>query len=574
MAHRLARCLGAVLGISLLGACASIGSHPGAGTNAGETERAADLIVTGGRVYVGSTGAFEEALAIRGARIVRVGSRTDVEGLRGPLTVVLDARGGSVVPGFNDAHVHLLGAGLSLGNVQLDDGPFDRIASRIRAFAAAHPERPWIVGSGWYYDSFPGKMPTRQQLDALVPDRPAYLTADDGHTAWVNTRALQLAGITKDTPDPRNGIIVRDPVTGEPTGVLEETAKLAVARLLPVASRSERLDAIREAIREAQRVGVTSVQTTNGTAEEVALYDELRGSGDLGVRVLVSLWTTPDVSESDADRLDALRTAHRDDPIVRVSAVKIMLDGVVEAHTAAMLAPYADRDTSGTPRYTAAELDRAVTLLDGRGWQVWTHAIGDRAVRMALDAYANAARANALPARDRRHRIEHVETLDPQDIPRFAALGVIASQQPIHSNPAPSQLPAWAEKIGPERATRGWAYATLLRSGAYLAFGTDWPVTPLDPRLGLHVATTRTAPDGYPEGGWLPGERLTLGQAIDAYTTGSAYASFDEQQKGRLAPGMLADVVVLTTDVFAPGAKVLDTSVAFTIFNGKVVFQR
>jgi predicted amidohydrolase YtcJ len=251
-----------------------------------------------------------------------------------------------------------------------------------------------------------------------------------------------------------------------------------------------------------------------------------------------------------------------------------MLDGVVESYTAAMLEPYANRATLGQINFTQAELDRVVAMLDKRGWQIFIHAIGDRGIRSALDAFEHAAGANPLPARGRRHRIEHIETIDPADLPRFGALGVIASQQPYHGSPAPNQIDVWKTNLGEPRASRSWMYNSFLAGGAHIAFGSDWPVVPLDPRLGLHVATTRTALDGLPEGGWVPAERLTLAQAVDGYTSAGAWASFDEQRKGTLAPGMLADIVILTSDIFEPGAKVLDSHVALTIFDGRIVFDR
>jgi predicted amidohydrolase YtcJ len=532
-----------------------------------------DLIVTNGRVYTGSPSEFAEALAIRGNRIVQVGSNHDIKRLKRPQTIVVDAHGGTVVPGFDDAHAHFLSGGLGLRNVDLlDDSTLEAIQTHIRAFAVAHPERGWIVGRGWYYDPFPGGLPVRRQLDAAVPDRPAYMSCYDGHTAWVNTKALQLAGITRRTPNPKNGIIVKDPVTGEPTGVLKEAAKALVSRLLPKPTRAEQLDALRDAVREAHRLGVTSIQNANGDAEEFALYDELRRAGELQVRVYSALSVGAGVTEADADAADALRAKYPDDPIFKTGAVKLMSDGVIEAHTAAMLAPYANKATKGTPNFTRAELQRIVAMFDRRGWQIMIHAIGDGAVRDALDAFEHAAAVNPAPARGRRHRIEHVETVDAADIPRFGVLGVIASQQPYHGNPSPNQINVWAANIGPDRASRGWAYGSILAAGGREAFGSDWPVVSLDPRLGLHVAATRTTPSGAPEGGWYPEQRIPLAQAIDAYTAGGAYASFDELRKGRIERDMLADVVILTSDVFAEGARLLDATVDTTIFDGKVVY--
>ena len=534
-----------------------------------------DLIVTNGRVYTGSATEFAEALAVRGNRILQVGSNHDIKRLRRPQTTTVDAHGATVLPGFNDSHIHFLSGGLGLQNVELlGDTTLEAIQARIKTFAEAHPERTWIVGRGWYYDPFPGGLPVRQQLDAVVADRPVYMSCYDGHTAWVNTKALQLAGITRRTPNPKNGVIVKDPVTGEPTGVLKEAAKPLVSRLLPQPSRAAQLDAIRAAIREAHRFGVTSIQNAHGDADEFAMYDELRKAGELRVRVYSALSIGAGVTEADADKADALRAKYPDDPIFKTGAIKLMSDGVIEAHTAAMLAPYANKATTGQPNFTPEELRRIVTMFDRRGWQIMIHAIGDGAIREALDAYEQAAKANPAPARGRRHRIEHIETTDPADIPRFGALGVIASQQPYHGSPSPSQINVWSANIGPERASRGWVYGSILASGGRETFGSDWPVVTLDPRFGLHVASTRTAPDGQPDGGWYPNEKISLAQAVDAYTSGAAFASFDEQRKGRIARDMLADVVILSSDVFAPGARVLDATVDTTIFDGKVVYTK
>jgi predicted amidohydrolase YtcJ len=534
-----------------------------------------DLIVTNGKVYTGSATQFAEALAVRGNRILRVGSNRDIKRLKRPQTVVVDAHGGTVIPGFNDSHLHFMSGGLGLANVNLlEDGTLEAIQARIKAFADEHPERTWIVGRGWFYDAFPGGLPVRQQLDAIVPDRPVYMACYDGHTAWVNSKALELAGITRKTPNPKNGIIVKDPVTGEPTGVLKEAAKPLVSALLPAPTREQRLDAVRAAIGEAHRLGVTSVQNAHGDAEEIAIYDELRKAGELKVRVYTALDVEAGLTETDADGLDALRARYPDDPVFKTGAIKIMSDGVIEAHTASMLAPYVGTPATGQPNFTREELRRLVSMLDRRGWQIMVHAIGDGAVREALDAFELAAKANPAPAQGRRHRIEHAETIDAADIPRFATLGVVAAQQPFHANPSPNQMSVWAGNIGPDRASRGWAFRLLLSAGAREAFGSDWPVVTMDPRMGLHVATTRTTPDGQPEGGWHPEQRITLAEALDAYTSGAAYASFDEQRKGRIARDMLADLVVLTSDIFAPGARVLDTAVDTTIFDGKVVYTK
>ena len=545
------------------------------GAQRDEADGPVDLIITNGKVYTARDGAFAEAVAVRGNKILRVGSNREIKRLRRPQTVTLDAHGAAVLPGFNDSHFHMLSGGLALAHLDLLDATtLDQIQTAIRDYAAAHPDRAWIRGRGWYYEPFAGGLPTRQQLDQLVPDRPAYFTAYDGHTAWANSRALAAAGITRRTPNPRNGTIVKDARTGQPTGVLKEGAMRLMSKVLPPVTRDDQLAALRQAMELAHAHGVTSVQNAGGSVDDFALYDEVRKQGALDLRVYNAISAAAGLSEAELAQFEKARAAFGDDPVLKAGAVKLMLDGVVESHTAAMLEPYANRATKGQINFTQAELDRVVAMLDKRGWQIFVHAIGDRGIRSALDALEHAASANPAPARGRRHRIEHIETIDPADIPRFGSLGVIASQQPYHGSPAPNQIDVWKANLGETRASRAWVYNSLRSSGAHLAFGSDWPVVSLDPRLGLHVATTRTSVDGVPDGGWIPAERLTLSQAIDSYTSAGAWASFDEQRKGTLEPGMLADIVILTGDIFEPGARLLDSEVALTIFDGRVVFDR
>jgi hypothetical protein len=537
-----------------------------------------DLIITNGRVFTADgASALAEAVAIRGNQIVKVGSTRDMRRLRSDDTAEIDARRGTVMPGFNDAHLHFVSGGLALSKVDLLDATtLDRIKTRIAEFAAAHPDAPWVEGRGWYYEPFPGGLPHKAILDEVVPDRPAYMVAYDGHTAWVNSRALALAGITRRTKDPNNGVVVKDARTGEPTGVLKEAAMSLVGRLLPEPSRDTRLAALRAAMREAHRFGVTSIQNAHGNAEELALYDELRRSGELKVRVYSALSVGPGYDETGTADLEAIRQRYPDDPLFKTGAIKMLVDGVIEGHTAVMLEPYANRPGErGTPRFTAEELQRLVTAFDAGGWQLMIHAIGDGGIRMVLDAFESAAARNPEPARGRRHRIEHIETTDPADIPRFGRLGVIASMQPFHANPSPNQIAVWTANIGDERASRGWVYRSIHQAGGRLAFGSDWPVVTLDPRYGLNMAVNRTTPEGTPAGGWYPSERLPLAVAIEAYTSGAAWASFDEQRKGRLAPGQLADIVILSKDLFSlPASRLLEAEVTTTIFDGKVVFSR
>ena len=536
-----------------------------------------DIIVHNAKVYTaGANGSMAEAVAIRGNQILRVGSERDVMRLRKPQTTMVDANGAAVLPGFNDAHVHFISGGLSLEQVDLAGADtLDEIQSRLRSWSASHVDAPWLIGSGWYYEPFADTLPTRQQLDAVVSDRPAQIISADGHTAWVNTKALRLARITRKTPNPAGGVIVRDAKTGEPTGLLKEAAIALVSSHLPKATRSDREAALRAAINEAQRNGITSVQNTDGSADEFEIYADARREGELGVRVYSALSTSGVPSESAIGELSAVAKRYPDDPLFKAGAIKIELDGVVETQTAALLAPYTSSTDSGTPSMDADAFNKLVRLLDAGGWQVMTHAVGDRAVNMALTAYEHAVRSNPLPDRGRRHRIEHADLVDSSDLPRFGALGVVASMQPYTGNPTLARMELWSKNVGAERSSRAWPYHSIAAGAGRLAFGSDWPAAPLNPMVGLHTAVTRTAPDGLPEGGWYAGERIALKGAIDAYTSGAAWASFDEQRKGTLAAGMLADIVVLSEDIFAaPASRLASTRVTMTIFDGRIVYRR
>lgn len=537
-----------------------------------------DLIVINGKVYSADGSAdLAEAVAVSGNKVVAVGANREIQRLRRAQTVVIDAKGGAVVPGFNDAHAHLISGGQSLDQISLSDAKtIDEIKDTIRVWSQAHPEREWITGRGWYYQAFNGAMPTRQMLDALVPDRPAYLIAYDGHTGWANTRALRAAGITRRTKSPASGEIVKDRRTGEPTGALKEAAMSLISAAAPKPSEEDRLAALRAAIDEAHRYGVTSVTDAGGEPGDLDLFDRLRKRKELTLRVYQALRADNTLTETDLEALERVRARYADDPMLKTGAIKLIADGVIESHTAAMLEPYANKASSkGDPRFTPQQLQKTVAMLDKRGWQVMTHAIGDAAVRMTLDAYEDAAKANPAPERGRRHRIEHIETIDPLDIPRFGKLGVIASMQPVHATPSPTPGDVWSVNIGDERAARGWMWNSIAKSGGRLAFGSDWPVMTIDPLKGLHVAINRTTEGGLPKGGWIPSERLPIRKAIDAYTRDAAWASFDELRKGRLAKDMLADIVVLTDDIFSgPASRLTTTEVAVTIADGKVVYRR
>jgi predicted amidohydrolase YtcJ len=543
----------------------------------------ADLLVLNGKVYTADAQAhFAEAVAVRGSRIVAVGTTSDLSKLRGPGTVVLDAEGRAVVPGFNDVHTHILNGGVEMENVDLQGaGTLDEVQQRIRTFAQDHADRAWVRGRGWGYSPFPGDRPTRQQLDAAVSDRPAVMRCFDGHSIWVNSRALALAGITRDTPNPPRGEIVKDPATGEPTGLLKEASAAAlVNRVIPPLTRAEQRQGLRRATDEAWRFGVTSVTDAAGSTSDFEVLDEARRAGDLKLRVYYSFRVDPDLGERDADRLDAVWKSHPDTELLKLGIIKMFMDGVIETNTAFMLEPYVNVPNPGVPNYTPEEFRRMVTMLDRRGWQIMVHGLGDGAVRGVLDGFAAAARANPAPARGRRHRVEHIETINPADIPRFGALGVIASMHPGGGFTPPPGIPpgsperfsspggVWASNLGPERAVRWGMWKSITESGGRVVFGSDWPVASLDAMSRITSIANRTPRAGGTD------QRLTLAKGIDDYTRDAAYAEFSETSKGTIAPGMLADLVVLASDVFTtPPATRAAVAVQATIFDGKVVYR-
>lgn len=547
------------------------------GAQRDDSDGPVDLIVNNATIYTADGDAtMAEAIAVRGNQVLRVGSNREINRLRRPQTTVIDAKGAAVVPGFNDAHVRLVEGGLALAQVDLlGANTFTEIQERILAWVEAHPDAEWVIGRGWNLAAFGDAPPTRQQLDAIVANRAAHLLSEDGGTAWVSSAALRRAGITKDTLHLAPGLIARHPETGEPTGVLRADAMALVARLLPQPGRDDRERAVRAAIAEAHRLGVTSVHDIGASPADIALYGELHEIGDLDLRIYPALAVEGAVDEALLARLDAVWKDYADDPLLKTGAVSLEIDGGIGTRTAAMLAPYADRAWAGTPKIAPDDLNRFVRLLDARGWQVMARATGDQAVRMALNAFLHATRSNPPPARGRRHRVEGVEIVDPADISRFGVLDVLASLQPSLGTPTALRIEEWSQALGAERASRLWAINSLARSGTDLVLGSGWPAASLNPMLGLHTAVTRTTIDGQPAGGWIPAQRLALSAAIDAYTSAPAHASFDEQRKGSLAAGMLADIVILSSDIFAaPPARLAATTVAFTIFDGKIVYRK
>ncbi len=535
----------------------------------------ADIIVVRGRVFtVNERQPWGEAVAIRGDKIVAVGNVQQIIAYRGKNTRVIDARGKLVLPGFEDCHIHFMDGSLGLNQVDLNGATtVAEIQRRVEEYAASHPREPWIAGMGWTYPTFgPGALPNKKFLDEIEPNRPVFLSAFDGHSAWANSKALTLAGITKETADPPNGQIVRD-ANGEATGALKEAAADLVAGRMPKPSRADRLAALRKGLREANKAGLTRVHSAGQDFEFLDLYDELQRNGELTLRFYVAYFLDPpELRPQDLEKIEQARQRYNNDWIAG-GVVKTMLDGVVEAHTASMLAPYSDDPSQIGKMFWEPEKYRAaVRELDRRGLQIFTHAIGDKAVRTALDAYENAAHSNRTS--DMRPRIEHIENVAAEDIPRFGALGVIASMQPLHSYPDEDTLTIWARNVGRERAQRAWAFDSIAAKGGRLAFGSDWPVVTLNPWKGLQTAVTRKTSEGTPEGGFMPGEAVTLEKGIRAYTLDAAFAARREKQEGSLEAGKLADLIIVDQDLFQiPASQIDKTRVLLTMVGGKVVYE-
>jgi len=537
--------------------------------SAGAAGLPADLVVVNARIWTGDRSRpVVQALAVSGNRIAAVGTTAEIRRLAGPSTRTIDASGRLVVPGFNDSHLHFLSGGFQLASVDLRDARTPaEMAQRLRRFAATLPKGRWITGGDWDHERWPGAaLPTKELIDAGTAETPVLVTRLDGHMALANSLALKLGGVTRDTKDPPGGLIVRD-AAGEPTGILKESAMGLVSRVVPDPSFEEKLAAAKAATGYAASLGVTSVHDLSA-GDDVGVYQTLLQRGQLKTRI----YAVSPLPGWERIARTGVRAGFGGD-MLRIGGLKGFSDGSLGSTTALFFDPY--NDAPGTRGLPAAQMLPEGAMLervrsaDRAGLQVMIHAIGDRANDQVLSIFEQVTRENG--PRDRRFRIEHAQHLRLQDIPRFARGRVIASMQPYHC----IDDGRWAEKrIGPERARGTYAFRTLLDRGATLAFGTDWTVAPLDPMLSLYGAVARRTLDGKHPGGWVPEQKITVEEALRAYTYGSAYAEFAEKSKGTLAPGKLADLVVLSRDIFhVEPEQIRTTKVITTIVDGRVAFS-
>jgi predicted amidohydrolase YtcJ len=527
----------------------------------------ADLVLTGGSVFALGE---PEAVAVQGGRIAAVGSAHEARDWTGPRTRVLELEGRTVLPGFQDAHLHPPHGGLAASQCYLFDAVTrEQCLDAVARYAAEHPELEWIAGGGWSIDSFAGGTPSRADLDAVVRDRPVFLVNRDGHGGWVNSRALELAGVTAEKPDPPDGRIERDP-SGAPQGTLHEGAMGLVERLLPPTTQAEWEEAILRAQADLHALGITAWQDAAVTADTYPAYLALAGRGALTMRMEGNLLWERGYGDGQLEELVERRDAATLGRL-RLRGAKIFVDGVLENFTGAVLEPYVGTDNAGLSMHDPEELAQMVTALDAHGFQVHMHTIGDRAVREALDATEAAQQANGT--RDRRFHLAHVQLVHPDDLPRFAELGVAANASPYWACRSDYVTVLTEPFIGPERSARMYPFGSLLRAGAPLAFGSDWTVSTPNPLLEIEVAVTRTPPDDRDAEPLLPEEALDLPTAIGTFTAGSAWVNFLDEETGTIETGKLADLVVLDRNVLDLGAGPIgDARVLLTLVEGEAVY--
>ncbi len=534
----------------------------------------ADLILTNAVVAtMAANGPRAEALAIAHGKIIFSGENSRALKLRGGSTRVVDLGGRMVLPAFQDSHVHLVTGGVELGLCDLNGlRTKEEVLAKIRQYAAANPGLAWVTGGGWDLPLFPQANPRKEDLDAVVPDRPAFLNSADGHSAWANSRALALAGVTRDTPDPAGGRIERDPKSGAPTGTLRESAASLVEHLVPGIKPEDHIKGLRAGLALANRFGIVSIIEASANPEILDAYAALDRSGELSVRVEASLYVDTDRGVSEVGRLAGLRRRYAGKRL-RATMAKIFADGVMEPHTAALLEPYIDRPGDrGTPLLEPEAFNALARALDLAGFQIHVHAIGDRAVRMSLDAFAAAGRANGF--RDMRHHIAHLELIDPADIPRFKRLGVAANFQALWAYADTYITDLTLPILGPGRSRWLYPIGSVARTGAVIVGGSDWSVSSMDPLQAIQVALTRRDPDGPPGEAWNPEERVDLATMLRAFTVNGAWLSHEERTRGTLEAGKAADLIVLDRNLFAiPASEIGRTRVLLTLLEGREVFR-
>ncbi len=552
-----------ILGISLL-SCSGPEPRP----------VSADLIFRNGAIYtMDAAQSWAEALAIQNGKILYVGSYSEVEKLISADTKVVDLEGKMVLPGFHDSHIHLVTGGVELGQCDLNGLlTQEEIFEKIRRYASENPDKEWIVGGGWDLPLFPEANPTKEQLDQVVSDRPAYLSAADGHSAWVNSKALAVAGITGETADPEGGRIERVKGTNEPSGTLRENAAGLVSKHLPVLSPDDYLNGLREGLRLANSFGITSIHEASADGDILEAYAELDRRGELSVRVVASLHVDPKMGLDQIDALLKKRDKYHGTRLRAITA-KIFADGVIESHTAALLESYLDRPGyRGLPNLEPALLDQLAEALDKEKFQIHIHAIGDWAIRISLDAFERARKING--ARDARHHIAHLQLIHPDDIPRFKSLDVIANFQPLWAYPDLYITELTKPVLGPERSRWLYPIGSIVKNGGKIVGGSDWSVSSMNPLDAIQVAITRKALDDPDSRSWIPEELVDLPTILAAYTINGAFLNNQEDLTGSLEEGKAADLVVLDRNLFViPPGDIHKAKVLLTLLEGKEVYR-
>lgn len=535
----------------------------------------ADTVFTNGRVYtVDADHTWAEAVAVSDGKIVYVGTTEGAAEHIGGNSSVVDLQGRMMLPAFQDSHIHPIGGGVEASACNLNNlNDLAAYRAVIGEYAAANPDIEWITGGGWAMSVFgPGGAPSRTIIDELVPDRPVFLTSQDGHSGWANTRALEIAGITKDTPDPADGRIDRDPASGEAIGSLQEGAMSLVSKHVPPTSAADRQQGLRYSQEMLHRYGITSIQDASVDRDSLQTYASLEQNGELKLRVVASLWWERSLGEEQLGNLKALREEFDKGGLLRPTTVKIMEDGVMENYTAAMLEPYLIPSKSrGIPMIEPEALKRAVTLLDAEGFQVHFHAIGDAAVRYSLDAVEEALLENGQLGH--RHHISHLQMIDPADIPRFKELSVVANFQPLWAYADDYVTELTIPFIGEERARWMYPIKSVYDTGATIAFGSDWSVSTANPFAQIETAVTRKSADDASIPVFIPEERIGLDTALDAFTINAAFVNKHEESTGSIEIGKLADLIVLDRNLFdIEPADISETQVLLTLFAGEAVY--